>query len=61
MNPLLGIAHIAKRYGLHNTVKSLAATRNRQYNRKWAKEKTTTVMVAIESTDEDWDLGWDLN
>jgi hypothetical protein len=51
MNALLGIAKIT-----HNRKIRImcAVQRNKQLNKKWAKEKATTVMVAIESTDEAW-------
>jgi hypothetical protein len=51
MNPLLFIAKITSN---EKVFKWCAIKRYRQYEAKWAKEKTTTVMVAIESTDEAW-------
>lgn len=58
MNALLGIAKITHNRKIR---KYCAIQRNKQLNKKWAKEKTTTLMVAIESTDEEWFLGWELN
>lgn len=53
MNPLLTIAKITHN---HKIRKYCAIQRNKQLNRKWAKEKAATVMVAIESFDLDWEL-----
>jgi predicted protein tyrosine phosphatase len=60
MNALLGIAKVASRYDRRNIVKWCAIKRNKQLNAQWAKEnKLPLVMVAIESTDEEWFLGWE--
>jgi len=61
MNALLGIAKVAKRHKRRNIVEWCFIKRGQQLQKQWAKEKTTTVMVAVESTDEDWFLGWELN
>jgi hypothetical protein len=53
MNPLLGIAKITSNRKIR---KFCAIQRSKQLNKKWANEKTTTVMVAIESFDLDWEL-----
>lgn len=56
MNALLGIAKITSNRKIK---KWCAIKRYRQYEAKWAKEKQPLVMVAIESTDEEWFLGWE--
>jgi hypothetical protein len=58
MNALLGIAKITSNRKIR---KWCFIKRGQQLQKQWAKEKTTTLMVAIESTDEDWFLGWELN